>query len=444
MSRKLLYYIGITCLVITIVASIVHTLNPAEVEVHPWYDLSWKTSLANVMLGYFLFGAMAVGLVALLLELSNAFRVRLLSRQLRKMSQSFDRLLKAREAIALGAVNDGLSELRAIVSGDEKNTLAHLSLVRSLLESGRLEESLRAVNHARTRHSANKEILLLAAELGEKMGNDTLAYDNLSLALSEEQNSTSILRRLVDVAVRLRRYNEAIGFQTRLIKLTSDEEHREAQKKLADLETCQVLETSQATSERIRLLQAVLNRHRNHHRTLDALASELQKEGKTEEARKLYIQAYKLSAEPSYLERLALSALAQGLPQSAIELVHEALAEAARNKLSVISGKIVMIQLLLHLEKVEEAHSQLTTLDRDLADSATFVNERKLLWALVHRHRGELNKSTSDLFEIAQTACSLPAPSLSTEEKSSASFRLSPEMLEQGRIEPPAPQYSTP
>ena len=428
MSRKVLYFVLLSCSIIIIIASILHTLNPAEIEVKPWYDRTWKTSIANVMIAYFLVGGTLVGSIALMLEAQRAVQIKLLLRRERKRDQENERTIKASEQLALGNYSTAQTILRSVISSEPGNIRAHILLIKSLKEQGHIEEALKATDEARTHCKPNLELLLLSYDVSIAAGNLTSSLDNLSIALAHEPKNSFILRNLVKVTKSMKRLTDAIHYQERLIKtLAGGEAYQIEQDYLAQLELEELLSHSYNLHEKKEKLGELLRRHKNFAPALCALAhcylpmhllsqgiAEQEKESEfqakdLEDGFRLLTQAFRQDPQPKYLEEAALIALKLNQPDKALNIVKTAIAEAEKSKTDTFACEVLAIQLLIALENNSEAEERLVKLEEQLGDSSHLKRERQMLRAILLKHGGDFKQAALQFAVLASESVSLPS-----------------------------------
>lgn len=424
MSRKHLYFIGLSCAVIIILASILHTLNPESVEFRPWYGESIKTSVANLMLGYFLLGCFLVGGIAVVLELQRIIQIKWIKLKDKRREQFYSKLIKLREELSLKNYKESAILSREIIATDSVNVLAHISLISALRDGGQLEEALRASDKARSLCETNVELLLLSAEISILAKNYTSALDNLNLALLQAPKNSFVLRRAVEVSVLLGRLSDAISYQERLIKLMSGGVNYDLeQNRLAELGLAEILNKNLPADELQISIKELLKKHRNFAPALrllaecyknDTIATLTAKQVRTslisessdkgtlivlEEGLKLLSQAFKVDPKIGYLRDGIIWALALDRPSRSLSFVRSVLDETKKNGLDVAPVELLYIQLLVHLENNTEAANLLNDLD-SRKEIQRYRIDYEILKAVLMRHRGEQKAALSKFLSL--------------------------------------------
>ena len=238
MPRKLIALL--TALIIISIVCYVFYLNGAPAEVVYKPGQTWQGPMALVLIVSFCIGVLSATLVALIFGIRMQFRFWRNDRHHQMLKDHRALIAKARGALALGNYEDASSLFKKIIDKDREDVTARVLLARSLQRGGKIREALVVLDQARAEERKNVELLLLAAELNEINGNHTAAYDNALMVLSITPKSPSALRRIVSAAENLGRLEEAVDFQSQLVKLVPVAERSVQLEELARLQLAYV------------------------------------------------------------------------------------------------------------------------------------------------------------------------------------------------------------
>lgn len=402
MSSKILFYVGLLVTVAAVCYVFYH--NPETVTVKFGKETTWNAPIAMVLVVTFFLGVSLSGAFSIL----GAARERYVNwRENRKYKlwQSHQTLiLSAREQIAINNFKTANSLLRRVLEQDPDNIVARFMVAKAAMRAGDLKEAVRVLDQARLSQKSNVELLALASEINMKLQNFTAAYDNLTILLDIQPDTPLVLKRLVECADKLGRFEKAVDFQQTVMRLAPPSEQLAAQRELARLELLNV--KAKAGGDKLALragIEEILRRHKDYPDALSELADLERESGNPESATKLLLKAFKQSDDTRALETVTEMWLGMENPEKAISAI-KAAAEST-------SGKLFFINLLIHLESIDEAQAEFDKLNAGSFSSAQEKDRLALVKAKLMKRRGAAADAAAELTAALEPKVSLPGDS---------------------------------
>jgi len=376
--------------------------NRDVVTVTYWFGKTWQSSLAVVLLVVFFLGALTTGCIAFFYGALWSFDDWRRNRNYKMLREHLDQIVSAREKIASGNYNDAKGILEKIVNKDPEDVVARVMLAETLRRQGDSLKALHILEEARANQQNNTELLFLAADINVELGNATAAHDNVSLVYKKDKYNVFALSRLVDVAESLGRFQEAIDYQTQLLRLSSSDQQPILQHKLAQLELAYALRTAgNNLAQRKSEIEGVLRHHREYAPALAELAL-LEFESKNLDAAvKLLVRAYSSSGDGAYLQKIALSCLQANEPEKALKAIRSALTGSRSDS----ANRLYLVALMLRLEMVDEAAQEIEALEKSQLSASTQL-QLSLLKARIFERQ---NKSKEALALLSASLISAPS-----------------------------------
>ncbi len=203
-------------LAVIIGAALYITLSNSEtvtLKVGP--TLQVTTYAGVIYLGVFALGCVATSVVALFFGVKGYFRERKLRAAERNRQAFFDLFIRARSHMASGELAAARDVWEQILRHDRDNVMARIELSRTLEGLGDLREALRVLDETRAAGRPNVEVLFRAAELNQRLGNNTAARDNLALVLDIAPSKLA-LELARDISEQMGNIEDALTYQDEL------------------------------------------------------------------------------------------------------------------------------------------------------------------------------------------------------------------------------------
>ncbi len=384
------------------IVSYIYYLNPQGVTVALGSGKSFELPLAFVLIFTFGFGALTIAVFLFVFGLKVRFQNWRAQRRAQTRRHQRQLISSAGEQMALGDFASARSILTKVITQDPEDVCARVGLARTFKEEGRLREALAVLDEARANQKKSVELLLFAADLNLALGNNTAAHDNAALVLTLVPGNSFALRRLVQSAAGLRRFNEAIEYQKQLVKSAGGDLLEQEQESLAALELKLIEEQDEQNPVALRKsLETLLKRHRDFIPALESLAALEQKEEKPDEAARILARLFVLSKNAVYLEQLAVMWLKLNNPQKALLGVRAALEQKAAQDLW--QGRLVLVDLLLQLEMIDEARKALEEIETTASSKPELQQPWQVLRAALLRKQGRPEEALDLLIEVLDT-----------------------------------------
>jgi tetratricopeptide (TPR) repeat protein len=399
--------------------------NSERATLHLGPALQITANAGVLYLGVFGAGCIAASMIALFFGLKGYMRERRLLGIERSRQAFFELFVKARSFMAAHEWNAARNVWEQILRKDPENVIAKVELATCLDTLGDSREALRVLDLLRAEKRANAEILFKAAELNQKLGNDTAARDNIALVVSEFPSKRA-LERARDISEHMNRIDDAVEYQNEIERAGYTDESSATVK--TRLLFAQLVRQSPNESTLREGLQAFVKRHASCVPALERLSELEITAGRFEEAAELLVKATKASGDDPTKWLKVVDLWLTKAPGDFAKRADRALA-AARSATRSSSGaariraELVVAQTLLALHKHEDAHATLNNLP-SLAEreGASLTGELKRthasLTGLCLSRLGRINETAplwQELGEPTQTPTGSRGSSISAE-----------------------------
>ena len=435
--------VTLTLLIFVLLVSYVFYLNPQSATVTLRGGAAWQGPMALILIGAFTAGALVCTLVWFLLGARYQFRERKMLRRERMIETHRELMVGAREQLASGKQEAARAVLAKIVDRDPQDVIARILLSETYVKESNLPAALSVLDQARALHPKNIELLFRAAELNAALGNQTAAFDNMSLALAADPRNELALKYLVTACAGLGRYLDAIEHQRQRIRLASHTEHDALQRELAQLELRLVDATHPPKSKERRAgLEDVLRRHREYEPALEQLGDMARDDLEIEAASKYYVRAYRTAPLVRYLEKIATLWIGADQPDRMVAVLRSLISASELSSRAAFEARVYFTALLLKLENTEEALAWYRELKRLTPPNASLERARHLIDALVQRKQG----ATAEAFDtlVALFDGESPVPGLiRSDDPPSANGSWSERLDSKRAAKAPSPTLST-
>lgn len=423
---KLLVFI----LLSAVAAGFLFYLNPTPVTFKYWNKPEdfIERPLAFILLLSFFAGVILTTISAFWGFAKYKIYIWQLHKSAQEISTANKLLSMAREDLALNNLNTARNTLQKIIDKDPRNIAAHIMLARTYQLENNFTLSLKILDEARSSNERNKELLLFAAELNESLENHTASIDNLVLALEVDPKSQTILRKLISNCQKLNKQEQALEFGKKLVKLADNyEEQQLLLEELAQLELNALkLKFSTTPAQLQTSINDLLKKHRNFAPALFELAIIEKHNFNFEAAISNLTKAFSLSPQIKYLEEICFILLGINQPDRTIALISNLLLNLEKsegaNSTPFINAKIFFISLLIYVEHIQKAQTELNNLLKSEATDQGIKEQINLLQAILEKKQGNEEKANQLLVKICREKMNLPSFKLSTHSKEEQSY----------------------
>lgn len=369
-------------LLVAAIISYVFYLNPLPAQVYLSPDSSITLPMALVLIATFFVGVLVTALFAFFIGLRVTFHTWRIEKKQKQVKEHHHMIAGARGELALKNFNSARGLFQKVIASDPNDVEARVLLAETYRRNGELKEALKVLEEARVEDKKNVELLLLAAEVNEQLGNDTAAFDNAAMVLKLSPKNTFALKRLVADCQRLNRYEEAVTYQEQLLRLVPREDYEQEQQTLAHLELKKA-QKSLSGAPLAKALEEILKRHKDF-TPARAVLAELRCDAlELDAASKLWSKCFEESQDPLYLERIASMWIHADDPTRAVASVRNTLQQPGKKDVDV-TAHVFFISLLLRLEMVDEARTEFEKLrsislkDEELKTAYTVIKAKLL------------------------------------------------------------------
>jgi len=202
------------------------SLNTARVRVALAADWAWDVSLAVLVVGAFLSGAVLALLLGIVRDLGRSYRDYQRAREARRAESLGDIYHRGVDAQLAGRAEAAVQIYEELLKRDPGHAQAHARLGELALERGDAKGAL--VHHLDAlRGEERPELVLAAAEDFRRTGRPGEAVALLERLLARDQDHLAALRALRDLAVAEGQWQRALGAQERIVALGSGERGQE-------------------------------------------------------------------------------------------------------------------------------------------------------------------------------------------------------------------------
>lgn len=384
-------------LVLITVVSYTFYLNPQTIELTLPSRGKWQAPAALVLIVVFCIGLLCASFVAILIGIKQKFLAWLASRQANIEATNKKLTIAARESLATKELNQAVSLFERIIALEPGNVIARIMLAKAKQAQDKPRDALKTLDEARQADRQNLELLVLAAELNEQLGNETAAFDNLAIALRAQPTNKTVLKNIIRLASSLRREEEALAFLEKLMKLSPSAQQHELVNQKATLEFKIILQKfSDKALLKLELIE-LEKRYKDFAPLLTMLARFEEDDDNLDQAIKLYTRAYKSAGDVETLNLMAHACLRQDNPDKAISVVRAALSLVEQNSCSALDGQLFLASLLIHLGVHDQALAVLAASEPRL-ETITQKATAKVLHSLTSKNRGQLNEAFDQLY----------------------------------------------
>jgi len=232
--------------------------------------LTVTTYAGVIYIGTFVAGCIAASLVALFFGLKGYFRERKLLAQERARQNFYKTQETARCQMAAGDWAAARALWEDVLHSDPDNVVARVELSRCIEQLGDLNESLRVLDATRASNRSNVEVLFRAAQLNQRLGNNTAALDNAKLILASGPSHRA-LELARDASEALDNYDQALNYQDELEGIGYQSEQNNLLR--AKLTYGRITRGDPAVAAKKEALLTLLKRHPEYAPALESLAN---------------------------------------------------------------------------------------------------------------------------------------------------------------------------
>jgi tetratricopeptide (TPR) repeat protein len=213
--NRLLFLVIATTLILYVTLT-----NPETATIKLGPSLKITADAGVIYVAIFAVGCLAASLVALFFGFKGFLRERRLRANERSRQLFFELFVKARGLMASREWAAARDIWEKILRHEPSNVIARVELATCLESLGDPYEALRILNQTRASISLSTEVLFRAAELNQRLGNNTAASDNLALIVRESPSRAALEMARdnaeaignIDGALEYQRQLEQIGF----------------------------------------------------------------------------------------------------------------------------------------------------------------------------------------------------------------------------------------
>lgn len=342
----------LSVLLIVALALYVVLNNKQEVVVYLSQTQTYSTTLGVAILVFFTTGLLLAIGVASLYGFRAYMKERALINRDKQRQLFLDQLLHARAATEGENWTKAQLLWEQLVKRDPTGIIARLELSKVLERSGDVREALRVVDEARIAHPQNQEVLYRAAELNLKLGNDTLALDNLSVI-----NESALEKRAATVALNLYersgRIEEAMNLYSKLESSGATQGEDGIRLRYRQL----MLRKDETSSEWRNELATFTKKYPQFTPALLEIAEVEKKGGRTESAAQYLNRAAKTDQSLDLYQKVVELWLEKHSPDKALSA-----AKSARSELQgtqKVRAELLVIRLYLRLNMLDDAETAL-------------------------------------------------------------------------------------
>lgn len=394
----------VSFLVIVGVVSWVFYFNPGSVVVTLGPGKTLSAPMALILIFVFCFGALCTASIALFIGTRYQFQRWRESRGIKLNKTHEHWMVSGREQLAAGNYQGARDAFLRIVEQDQGNIVARIMLASTFVAQGQIKQALQVLEECRSEQKNNIELLFLAAQVNAELGNSTAAYDNIALVLRAKPDNPTALERMVFYSANLERFGDAIDYQQRLLRQTTDEDlRRKRQEKLAELEVSAARKACESDDAALRAaLEDLRRKYRDFTCVLAELAELERRASRIDAAVSHWSRMYQLSGEPRCLIEIASTWLTAEEPEKALAAVRSALSLRTAESVSPVRGRLFLVSLLLHLEMREDARREIEALRaREDLDLGT-KRESSVLEAKLLCREGRFDEASQILLTLAE------------------------------------------
>ncbi len=408
--RNLLHLVFFLAIAAALVYFSMNNSAPASVQIYEDYQVEDKPLSVFILASFFL-GVAITFLFGLLGKITGFFRSRGERKKHAKIVDHHEELVTGRELLAAGDFEQAEGTFQKLFNRNSEDLLASSMLAETLHKQGNYEEALKVVDKARQTQPENIELLFLGAKINEDMKNYTAAYDNLAIVVKKQPRNIPALKKLVSMSAPLKRFDEAIDYQSKLMRLVENSERPEQLKVLADLELAKAKTNAAREGSSLKqAIEGVVKRHKNYSPALAALGDAFLEDGDKKTAVRLFSKSYTNDCNAAHLDRVADILVAEDEPQKALEVLKKSIQSVPGEK--AIGGRISLVNLFLRLEMIEEAQAEFEKLQEDCPKAHPARVKLDIAGAELVRRSGSIEEAFDTLKGAVQGISTSSKPAL--------------------------------
>lgn len=391
------------------IVSYIFYLNPGPIELVYGPGRTVSAPLALILVTVFAAGFLFASLIAFGLGLRQSWLRWREQQRIRQAELHQQQIVTAREELASGNLTRARTMFQKIIEQDPQNIIARIMLAETYRRGGDPLSALKILDEARAGQRENLELLFLAADLNGELANLTAACDNLTLVLKSQPGNSAALERLAQYSTSLGRAEQTRDYLQRLIKVTPADTAPAVQEQLAQSELTIAQKSADPVSPEYKnAVEDVLRRHRDFPPALGALAQVERDGSRLDLATKLWIRAFRFSGNPEYLDAAAQTWLKIDQPARALEAVRNGVIARSADDAVNLHGRMYLISMLLKLEMVEDAQTEIDALTSAIAPDSPQLPAIQYLRAKALFRRGEVAESIKRLYAIIEQLVDIP------------------------------------
>ncbi|HMO18147.1 MAG TPA: hypothetical protein PKA63_11190 [Oligoflexia bacterium] len=368
-------YVSISVVVLFFVSLVAYVFyyNPVEVTFYFGKDSSISLPLALMLIISFSAGAIFLSTIALLIGLKFKFREWNMARRMRQKDEHYVDLAKANDLLAIGDTEGARALLKKIVNSDPDDILSRIQLAQTFYKEGKTEKAISLLEEARSEQRRSPALLVAIAEAQKKAGNLTAAHDSILLALRDNPKNIMLLEEAVSLSRKLNKIGDARFLVEELLRVSPYIEQHRVSALSAEIEFDEINGIkSESPEEYSSRLSALLKNHKDFVPAILAQAEDYFEKLETEKAIKTLKKAFLKTGSSLILTRLVRFWLETENPAAALAILKESL-DSDNPVYSAefsIGRRALLLQVLLHLENIDDAKSEISRLENSLKNNS--------------------------------------------------------------------------
>lgn len=207
----------ITILIVISLFCWLSLINPLDVEFH-FFGETIPTDLSTLMISSFVLGAMLVFISTLARDAKRAIKGYRQSRQKKKEQSLKEELSRGMEYFLRGDLGKAKTHFVEVLNKDPSQLSLYTKLSEIALKEGDDEEALHWLERARLVDMRNVDILLLEAEVYQRMKRLNEAIWSLNRAIDLDETNLKAMKGLREIHLNSQRWEEAIRIQKSILK----------------------------------------------------------------------------------------------------------------------------------------------------------------------------------------------------------------------------------
>jgi tetratricopeptide (TPR) repeat protein len=220
MIRKLSRLISI--LLILAAALYIVLLNSSSVSVNLGGGKIISTPLGVLIIVIFALGVLSTAVVASFFGFKAYLKEQGFLREENRRVEFSHNAAKARGLTLSSNFYEAKRLWEQLIKQNPNDPEAKVWLAKTLRADGDIKEAIKVLDKARNLHPQDIEVLFLASELNEELGNMTSAIDNLALIIAHHPNQSAALKAR-ELSLKLGRFDDALEYNKELADYDSIE-----------------------------------------------------------------------------------------------------------------------------------------------------------------------------------------------------------------------------